>query len=411
MKRACILSTGAELVRGASLDTNCPWLVEKLGESGIRVVLKSVLDDDLDAISGAIRHAAEISDLVLVTGGLGPTPDDLTRQAVAKAMGTELVLDEDCLAQIDDFFHRRGRKMAEVNRIQAMIPRGAEAIANTAGTAPGIACTISDASVYVMPGVPREMKEMFTRCVAKNLEGEDTVALSEVLKVYGAGESSIVEMLGELAAPAANVLTGITVAAGLISIRITVSGPEADEAGTVLQERVEAVRSRIEKYVVSKGADSSMAQAVGSLLAQSGTTLATAESCTGGMIGQMITAVPGASEYFLGGVMAYSNDVKAEPLGVPRDLLEKHGAVSEQVAGAMASGARELFGSDWAIAATGIAGPSGGTEEKPVGLVYTSLAGPDGIEVNRWVFPGDRQTVRTRASLAALNVLRLKLLE
>ena len=408
--KAIIIAVGDELLSGETVDTNSAHLAEELALRGIETIAHRTVGDNEQAIAAAISGAAGQVPIVLVSGGLGPTKDDLTRQGFARAMGTELVLDEACLADIEDFFARRGRRMAEVNRIQAMIPAGAEPLANAFGTAAGLSGRVGEAAVFVMPGVPLEMREMFAASVAPQLGETGISIVRRLLHTYGTGESDIGSMIGDLMAERDGAVTvGTTAAAGLVSVRITARSADDNEATRRAEEVLADVRNRLGAFVVGQG-DVTMAPAVGKLLLGRGQTLATAESCTGGMIAQMITDAPGASHYYLGGVVAYANQVKTTQLGVEPGMLAAEGAVSERVAEAMALACRRRFESDWAVSVTGIAGPDGGTAGKPVGLVYIAAASARGCEVHRHGFPGPRRQVRQRAANAALNHLRLALL-
>ncbi len=406
--KAAVLAIGDELVGGRTVDTNSAYLSERLAARGIHVVTHVTVGDDRAAIAGAVTDAAAQAGVVLITGGLGPTEDDLTRQGLADAMGVELVLNDACLAEIEAFFHERGRQMVPTNRIQAMLPAGAAPLDNRLGTAPGIAATLAGASVFVMPGVPHEMREMFDTQIAPRLPDGAGAIVQHIVHTYGQGESDVGATLRDLMQRDANPVVGTTVAAGVVSVRVTARAESPELADELSRGTVAEVRRRLGDLVIGED-DETIASVVGAMLRRCGQTLATAESCTGGLIGERITDVPGASEYFLGGGVCYANDVKRDVLGVGQGLLDEHGAVSEPVAAAMAAGCRERLGSDWAISTTGIAGPAGGTENKPVGLVYIALAGPAGTDVHRHVFPGTRTFIRRRAALAALNYLRLAL--
>jgi len=406
---AAILAIGSELATGQVLDTNSSYLARRLVSRGITVSEQCLVGDHEAAISDAITGLSGRNDLLLVTGGLGPTKDDLTRQALAKAMGAKLMPDEDCLEHIRRLFRNRGKTMSDSNRLQALVPEGAKPLQNLNGTAPGLEAYINQCSVFVMPGVPSEMKTMFDEQVVARLPEGTGVIVHKTLHTFGLGESALGEMIADLMARDANPMVGTTASGGMVSVRISARAHCSDKARELCERLVAKLKHRLAELVV--GVDQqTMPVAVGRLLADSQKTLAVAESCTGGMIGKMVTDVPGSSEYFLGGILAYANDVKRSALGVAESLLAQHGAVSEPVAVAMAEGARKLTGSDYALSVTGIAGPDGGTQEKPVGLVYTALAGPDGTRVTRSVHGGDRHMIRTRAALSALNLLRLKLL-
>lgn len=405
---AVLIAVGDELLSGKTLDTNSAYLADRLLRLGIRTDAHWTVGDRADLISRAICDAAELADVVLVTGGLGPTPDDLTRQALADAMGVELVLDKDSLRRIEAFFRKRNYPMAPTNRVQAMLPAGAEPLPNPVGTAPGMAAAVGEAVVFVMPGVPAEMERMFAEQVAPRLPRPSEAMAHRTLRLYGIGESSLAHELGDLLTRDKPVVVGTTASAGLVSIHLTAHAADADAADARVAERCQMLRDRLGTRVIGTG-DDTMSSVVGQLLRSSGRTLATAESCTGGYIGRMLTSVSGSSDYYLGGFVTYANRLKVALLGVPAGMLAEHGAVSEPVARAMAEGCRERLAADYALAATGIAGPTGGTKAKPVGLVFIALAGPDGTQVEKQIFTGHRDRIRQRAALAALDCLRLAL--
>jgi len=407
---ALIIAVGDELVSGMAVDTNSAYLARALAERGIAATAHWTVGDEQSAIVEAIRRAVEAAELVLITGGLGPTADDLTRQALAEAMEVELVPDRQCLATLEEFFRRRNREMNPANRIQAMLPEGAEPLANALGTAPGIAARLGRAEVFVLPGVPQEMQEMFSKEVLPRLPVGEGRIVHRQLTTFGAGESDIAAKIADLMARGRNPMVGTTASAGVVTVRIVARGATGPQAEGLAEETAEEIHRRLGRRVIGRGG-ASLPEAVGELLERRGETLATAESCTGGLIGEMITDVPGASAYYRGGVVAYCNELKGRLLGVSKELLAEQGAVSEQVAAAMAEGCRQRLGADWAISVTGIAGPSGGSQAKPVGLVYCGLSGPGIAEVTRQVFPGPRELVRRRAALTALNELRLALMD
>lgn len=407
--KAVIIAVGDELTSGRVVDTNGAYLAEQLGCFGIEVCEHRTLGDNRDEIASAIRAAAKSAQVILLSGGLGPTADDVTRHGLADATESELVIDPQCMADIEDFFHHRGRKMADANRVQAMIPSGAQPLHNSVGTAPGLAAKVGDAIVFAMPGVPHEMKRMFAEQVASRLPKGRGVMLTKKIHTFGMGESDLSGVIGDLVAQPEDIAIGTTVSEGLVTIGITTRAADTAACLRRISPISAEMRRRLGNLVVGEDSQT-MASVVGSLLGRAGQTLATAESCTGGLVGKMITSVSGASEYYLGGIVAYSNEVKRDVLGVSDGILAEHGAVSEQAAAAMACGCRRGHGSDWALSLTGIAGPTGESPEKPVGLVYVGVCGPDGTEVHRHIFPGDRGHIRRRAAMAALNYLRLSLM-
>lgn len=410
--KAIVISIGDELILGKTVDTNSAYLAQELGKHGLDVIAHHTVADRIEAISAEIRSACEQADYVVITGGLGPTKDDLTRQALAEVMGVPLELHQGCLDKIKELFKRRNWKMVAANQIQAMLPAGTQPLPNEAGTAPGISAKVGNTLVVVMPGVPYEMKQMFDLQVRPLLPKDSGSVVQLLLHTFGAGESDVGERIGDLMESRdGNIKVGTTVAAGMVSIRITVSGADTNAQALQQAESVaDQIRQRLGDLVLGSGTDT-LAFVVGKLLSERKQTFATAESCTGGMVGQLITAISGSSEYYVGGVVSYSNALKQSLLGVSLQTLESFGAVSEPVAKEMALGCRERLNADWAVSLTGIAGPTGGTEEKPVGLVYIGLAGPDGVQVHRHLLSGNRDRVRQRAALAALNHLRLALLK
>lgn len=408
--RAIVIGIGDELVAGQVTDSNSGYLARQLGARGIETIAHWTIRDDHRQIASAIQAAAAQADLVLISGGLGPTGDDLTRQGLADALGTQLVMDEAQLSTIQGFFRSRGRKMSKVNEVQAMFPKGTEPLDNACGTAPGIVAKIGQVQVFVTPGVPHEMRKMYEAQIAPRLPKGTGVIVHRIVHTFGAGESDVAARIAEIMRRSGPVTVGTTVAAGMVSIRIAAHGAETAQAQQRAAGVICQLRDRLGGLVIGEGEQTTMASVVASLLGERGATLSTAESCTGGLIGEMITAVPGASEYYLGGFVCYCNESKIHLLGVPADLLETEGAVSKSVAAGMASACRQKTGSDWAIGVTGIAGPGGGTDEKPVGLVYISLAGAGGVQTHRHIFSGNRDIIRLRSARAGLNYLRLELM-
>ncbi|MBN1344147.1 MAG: competence/damage-inducible protein A [Phycisphaerae bacterium] len=411
--KAIIISIGDELLLGRTVDTNSAWLSQQLAGLGATILAHVTVGDDQAETRDAIDQAARRADWVLVSGGLGPTPDDLTREALAEALGAPLELREEFVEQIAGFFRRFGKEMPERNKVQAMFPIGSTAIENTCGTAPGVQARLHDAEVFVMPGVPREMKIMFERDAVPQLSARSggKVILTETLWTFGQGESTVAARIADLMERGRNPAVGTTAYDAKIGVRIFSGGNTRAEAERLLEATADEIRARLGALVYGRG-EETLADAVGVLLRERGQTVATAESCTGGLIAKTLTDVSGSSAYFLSGVVTYSNAAKTALLGVPADLIAEHGAVSSEVAEAMVIGCRGRAGADWALATTGIAGPTGGTAEKPVGLVYVGLDGPDGCQVREYRLGEHlgRDDVRSRSRWAALSLLRLCLL-
>lgn len=410
MKKASTISIGNEVLSGQTVDTNKSYLCRKLFSIGIPVVSSYTIGDQIDFIVRAMNLAGSDADIVLLTGGLGPTDDDLTRQAFARFLGTELQLHDELLQKIQDFFTSRNLQMPQSNKIQAYIPEGARPLANNLGTAPGIMAQMAAKLFVALPGVPSEMKRMFEESVfheLKRLSSRQAVVVRK-LKCFGTGESNIAELLGPNMQRDRNPLINCTVEYGVITLHIIATADDKDKARRMAQQDETLLTQILGELVYGTG-EQTLAQVVGQKLAQQRKTIALAESCTGGTLAKLLTDVPGASRYFTSGWVTYDNAAKTTELGVPDDLIQAYGAVSPQVADAMAKGAREKASADIAIAITGIAGPTGGSSEKPVGLVYISLSSDNQCENRRFIFSHGRDFIRLRAAQTALNILRLKL--
>lgn len=402
-RTAAILSVGDELTLGQKLDTNSQWVAQRLADAGVLVAIKMTVPDDLGAIAARFRELSRAHDVVISTGGLGPTLDDLTRGALAEAMGEGLVEDAVALAEIRAWFAGAGRVMAEANRVQALRPVSAVCLSNEMGTAPGLGAVCGGADVFCLPGPPREMRPMFERCVAPALR-PDRVVVTRVLQTVGLGESAIADLLGGLMDRGRNPLVGTTASGGVVSCRLRYEGTDRVEAERLLNETDDLVRERIGASVFAEG-ERSLAETVLGLLRRRGERVATVESCTGGLIGQMLTDVPGAADAYVGGWVTYTNEMKMREVGVEPAVFAAHGAVSEACCRAMAEGGLARSGADYALAVTGVAGPSGGSEEKPVGTVWVGLASRAGTRAERFLFKGDRQMVRLRSAVAGLAML------
>lgn len=410
MKKASIVSIGNELLNGQTISTNAAYLSERLFSIGMPVVSSYAVGDDIDSIVRALKLASEDVDVVLATGGLGPTDDDVTRQALAKFLGSELQLQDELLERIKSFFANQDLVMPEKTKIQAYIPAGAKALLNNLGTAPGIMAEYKDKLFFVLPGVPAEMKEMFEGQVLPELatSAVDQMIVTRKLKCFGTGESAVAELIGDVMKRGRNPLINCTAKHGIITLHIVATAKDKSTAERMAEEDEKMLRKCLGELVYGVG-EQTLAEVVGQKLARQKKTIAVAESCTGGVLAKLITDVAGASRYFTHGWVTYSDQAKTGELGVPADLIERYGAVSEGVAEAMAVGARKKAKTDFAIGITGIAGPSGGNEQKPVGLVYISVVSDNYTETKHFIFSGNRQLIRLRAALTGLNMLRLSL--
>lgn len=398
--KVAILATGTELTRGELVNSNAAWLSERVTALGGTVVEHVTVDDDRDRIASAVRRLSESVDIVLCTGGLGPTTDDLTTEVVAKTLGVSLFRDEESVEKMRKRFERFGRVMSASNEKQAYFPEGATIVPNDVGTAPGFSVKVGKAVLYAFPGVPREMHAMFEASVARQLAFVRNTAQIH-LRTFGLPESVIGEKLQGVEEAFPGVVIGYR--AHFPEVEVKVFAQATDEAhAQALAERATAqVRDRLGHHVYGGREDSLPAVLLAEMQART-LTLAVAESCTGGQIGQLLTSIPGSSRTLIADVVAYANAAKEMFLDVPAALMEAHGAVSEEVVRAMAEGIRKRTGSHVALATTGIAGPEGGSEAKPVGTVFVAVATAEGTFVERYCFPWHRAFVQTMAAHAAL---------
>jgi nicotinamide-nucleotide amidase len=413
MLSAEIIAIGSELLTPDKTDTNSLWLTAKLNEIGIEVKLKTVVGDDAARLEETIRDALKRSDVVISTGGLGPTEDDLTRVVSARAAGRELVYREDLEADLRERFRRWGREMPAINKRQAYVLAGAEILPNPNGSAVGMLLETAERKFHViLPGPPRELKPMFETYVLPKLTARagEVCVRRRILRVAGMGESAVDEKIAPVYRKYANPQTTILFNRSEIEIHLTAQGKTEAEANGLIDE-VAAQIIEILGVAVFATDGEKMEEVIGRLLTESGKTLSLAESCTGGLIAQRLTEISGSSRYFVEGVVAYANEAKIRSLNVAPELIEKHGAVSAPVAEAMAAGMRERTQTDYAVSVTGIAGPTGGTAEKPVGLVFIGYADANETKALKVILPGDRELVRWRASQTALEYLRRKILK
>lgn len=412
MLTAEIIAIGSELLTPDKIDTNSLWLTGKLNEIGIEVKLKTVVGDDALRLEETIRDALKRSDIVISTGGLGPTEDDITRTVSAKAIERELVYHDEIEQHLRERFRLWGREMPEINKRQAYVIEGAEILPNPNGSAVGMSVEIGGKFFVILPGPPRENQPMFDDFVLPKLRemaGEIFVR-RKILRVSGMGESAVDEAIAPIYTAYSGVSTSILFNKSEIEIHLTAQSGSEAEAQRIIEELAEKIAEKLGVAVFAMNGET-MEEVIGNLLKENGKTLSVAESCTGGLIGERLTEVSGSSAYFIEGAVTYANEAKIRTLNVPAELIETHGAVSAEVAEAMARGMRERAGTDYAISVTGIAGPTGGTEEKPVGLVFIGYADAEKVKSFKIILPGDRYLIRWRASQAALDYLRRKILQ
>jgi nicotinamide-nucleotide amidase len=400
-----ILSTGDELLTGQVVDTNSPWLMDRLWDLGILVRRKTLVGDDRDDLLAALRETTSRSDVVVMSGGLGPTEDDLTAECLARAMGVPLEVDEASLQAIRERFARMNRVMTPNNEKQARFPRGATVLPNRFGTAPGFIVTLGGAEVICLPGVPVELKGICEDAVLPRLAARvGERAAARIVKLFGVPESHADQRMRPVMDAHPDVKFGYRAHWPEIHVKWRVAGDDREaRADAILRE----VRELFGDAIWAEEPKAEIPALVVARLAERGEKVSIAESCTGGLASQLLTSVSGSSSVFDLGLVAYANTRKTDLLGVPPEVLQEHGAVSEPVARIMAEGARVQGHATWGIGITGIAGPSGGTDEKPVGTVHLALAGPGGTQHLARRYPGDRERVRRMAAFDALNLLRI----
>ncbi|MBI3932856.1 MAG: competence/damage-inducible protein A [Acidobacteria bacterium] len=409
--RAEILAVGSELLMPGRAETNAVFLTGRLLEVGIAVGARVTAADEPALLESAFRAALARADVVLATGGLGPTEDDLTREAAAAALGLRLRRDPGILEALRARFAGYGRVMAPVNEKQADVLEGAEVLPNARGTAPGLWLEVAGRVLILLPGPPREMEPMFDQHALPRLRARagGTVLATRVLRIASMGESDVEQVVAPVYKQYGNPRTTILGGAGQTELHLTAEAASREAAEARLEELAARIRAVLPGRIFSEDGRE-LPEVVAALLRDRGLTLSVAESCTGGLLSARLTATAGASAFLERAYVTYSNRSKTELLGVPADLIASAGAVSEEVARAMAAGARRAAGTDIAVAITGIAGPDGGTAEKPVGLVFLAVEGAAGDRVRRALFPGDRERVRHQASQAALEMIRRGLL-
>jgi nicotinamide-nucleotide amidase len=406
-----IITVGDELLIGQVINTNQAFIAERVNALGIRIGRMTTVGDDLAAIAASFANGWERAGVVLVTGGLGPTHDDVTRTAVCRFLGTDLVASEDVRRHIESLLAVRNLPWSHAMEDQVRVPRAATILPNPVGTAPGLWCEREGRILVVMPGVPYEMKAIMEGSVLPRLAGlhRGRIIIQRTLRTTGIPESMLAQLIGDLDAVLETARLAFLPSPRGVRLRITAEDSDRDRAAALVARGEGRIRERAGKHIYGTG-EQELEETVGALLAARGLTLSVAESCTGGQIASRMTDVSGSSAYFERGVVAYSNRSKVELLGVPVELLNRTGAVSREVAEAMAQGIRDRAGTTFGLSTTGIAGPTGGTAEKPVGLVWIGIADAGGAVALKHTFAGARALIKERASQAALELLRRRIL-
>jgi competence/damage-inducible protein CinA-like protein len=409
--KAEIIAVGSELLTPDRMDTNSLFLTEELNKLGIEVVRKTIVGDQRELLAEAFRDALNRVPLIIASGGLGPTEDDLTRETLAELLGRKLIQNEAILRYIEGRFRQLGREMPPVNTRQAMVPEGAEVLENPRGSAPGLWLEDKGRFIALLPGPPRELKPMYEEQVLPRLQRRRSGIrmFHRELRVTGMGESALEQRIRPIYTRYSDVSTTILAAPGEIQIHLRMWTEDTAYAQKSLEEIVQGFELALTDRIFSKDG-SSMEEVIAQLLMLNKATISAAESCTGGLLAQRLTSIAGSSSYFLGSVVCYSNELKTSWVNVPAELIQSKGAVSSEVAVALAEGIRRSVGSTLGVGITGIAGPSGGSDEKPVGTVHVALAHAAGVKERSVRFPGDREAIRWHASQLALDMVRLHFL-
>ncbi|MDD7796298.1 competence/damage-inducible protein A [Clostridium sp. 'White wine YQ'] len=402
-----IISVGTELLLGDIVNTNAQYLSRELANLGINVYRQTVVGDNEERILESFERAFENSDIIVTTGGLGPTPDDLTKEVAAKYFKQELVLHEESYKKLESYFKNNGRGVTESNKKQAYFPKEAIILKNNHGTAPGaILEGEKGKKIIILPGPPKEMKPMFDEQVIPYLKKfTDNVLVSKTLRLFGIGESHMAEEIKEIIDAQTNPTIAPYAKDVDVTLRITAKGKNEEDARKLIIPMEKKVRDKLGEFIYGEG-ETTLEEVVAKMLVDKKITISTAESCTGGMIASKLINYGGISECFLEGAVTYSNEAKANRLGVKKETLERYGAVSEETAKEMAEGVAKTSGTDIGVSTTGIAGPTGGTKEKPVGLVYVGISYKGKTIAKRFEFQGDRNKVRIRTTMNALNIIR-----
>ncbi|WP_288480780.1 competence/damage-inducible protein A [uncultured Clostridium sp.] len=407
--RCELLSVGTEILLGDIVNTNAQFLAKELASMGIDIYYQSVVGDNKERMLQAFKEGLSRSDMIITTGGLGPTKDDMTKELACEYFGYKCELHEESLESIKEYFRRMGREFVESNEKQAYFPKEAIILKNNAGTAPGAIIKKDDKTIIVLPGPPSEMKRMFNESVRPYLEKlTGYTIVSEVVRIHGVGESKVEELVQDLIDNGKNPTVAPYAKEGEVTLRVTAKAKTKEEGEKLIDPVLTEIKNRLGDSIYNIG-EEGLNLTVAKLLVDKKLTIGTSESCTGGLLGAGLIDYPGISSSFLEGAITYSNEAKIKTLGVKKETLEKFGAVSEETAREMAEGIRKRCGADIGVSTTGIAGPDGGTDDKPVGLVYIGLSIGDKTIVTRNVFNGDRNSVRRRACLKAFDMIRLEI--
>ncbi|MCF0154248.1 MAG: competence/damage-inducible protein A [Veillonella sp.] len=402
-----LISTGSELLLGDQLNTNVSWLAKEFNKKGYTIAYQSVVGDNASRMAEVFRMAQSRADLVVVTGGLGPTQGDITRQVLGQVTGLALEFNPEAMAVVEGAFARLGQAVPSQECREAILPMGSHVLDNPVGVAPGLVLDVDDTSFVLLPGPPAEMKGMVESSLFPYLDkrfGSQGLIHSHRYAIYGLPESVLESTLMDLVKAQSNPTIAFLIKAGYIELRLTAKAASLEEAEALLEPWDRIVHQRLEAHI-GRSLDLPVEDLLKTLLEGSGKMIATAESCTSGLVGKRIGNTPGSSEYFNGGIISYSNEVKHHVLGVDQELLDIYGAVSEPVAKMMAEGAARVTNSTYAVSTTGIAGPGGGTPDKPVGLVWFGVTGPHGTRSYKRIFIGDRESIRQSAAESALYFL------
>lgn len=409
--RCELISVGTEILLGDIVNTNAQYLAKELASMGIDVYYQSVVGDNKERMLKAFEEGLSRSDMIITTGGLGPTKDDMTKELACEYFGLECQLDEDSLKSIKEYFNRMGRECVKSNEKQAYFPKEAKILKNNNGTAPGAILEKENKMIIVLPGPPREMKPMFDESVRPYLEKlTGYTILSETVRIYGIGESKVEDLVQDLIDNGTNPTVAPYAKEGEVTLRVTAKGKSKEECVKLIEPIIEEIKNRLGDSIYNLG-EEGLNLTLAKMLVEKELTIGTSESCTGGLLGATLIDYPGISNVFLEGAITYSNDAKIRTLGVRKETLDKFGPVSEETAREMAEGIRKRCGSYIGVSTTGIAGPGGGTEDNPVGLVYIAVSIGDNTVVMRNVFNGDRNAIRRRACLKALDMVRKGILK